>query len=110
MSTQPGMDVTGLDYGENQEVNDIQSAAPLAAAPSMPTGFGAPTTRPDEPETAGSPFGEGPGPQPREPITFDDEEPAPLDYDEGLDTLVTMYQKSESPELARMIIERIGLL
>ena len=70
--------MTGMGYGENAEFNDIQSSAPLAAAPSVsntrsrnkvPTSQGAaatplnaPTQRPDEPVTAGAPFGPGPGP------------------------------------------------
>jgi len=70
--------MTGMAYGENADFNDIQSAAPMAAAPSVsntrtrntsPTGQRAaatplfsPTQRPDEPVTAGAPFGPGPGP------------------------------------------------
>lgn len=70
--------MTGMGYGENADYNDIQSSAPLAAAPSVsntrarkssPTGSGvaavplfAPTAFPDEPVTAGAPFGPGAGP------------------------------------------------
>lgn len=69
--------MTGAAYGENADYNDIQSSAPLAAAPSVPnarmrnsdpTGRSAaatplfsPTGRPDEPVTAGAPVGPGPG-------------------------------------------------
>jgi hypothetical protein len=72
--------MTGMNYGENADYMDIQSSAPLAAAPSVPTtrsrntvptGQGAaatplfsPTKRPDEPVTAGVPFGPGDGPSP----------------------------------------------
>lgn len=72
--------MTGMGYGENADFNEMQSAAPLAAAPSVsntrtrntsPTGqraaatpLFAPTQRPEEPVTAGAPFGPGPGPQP----------------------------------------------
>jgi hypothetical protein len=72
--------MTGMAYGENADFNDMQSAAPMAAAPSVsntrtrntsPTGQRAaatplfsPTQRPDEPVTAGAPFGPGPGPSP----------------------------------------------
>lgn len=75
--------MTGLGYGENADFNDIQSSAPLAAAPSVPTarmrnssptGSGAaatplfsPTGRPEEPVTAGAPIGPGPGPAPDAP-------------------------------------------
>jgi predicted lipid-binding transport protein (Tim44 family) len=70
--------MTGMAYGENADFNDMQSAAPMAAAPSVsntrtrntsPTGQRAaatplfsPTQRPDEPVTAGAPFGPGAGP------------------------------------------------
>lgn len=76
-------DVSGLAYGENQGLEDLQSAAPLNAsgqttaratrrAPSRRAGgqtggmgaspLMAPTQRPDEPVTAGAPVGPGPGP------------------------------------------------
>lgn len=77
-------DVSGLAYGENQGLEDLQSAAPLSAsgqttaratrrAPSRRGGRAggmgasplmAPTQRPDEPVTAGAPVGPGPGPNP----------------------------------------------
>lgn len=72
--------MTGMGYGENADFNEMQSAAPLAAAPSVsntrtrstsPTGqraaatpLFAPTQRPEEPVTAGAPFGPGAGPEP----------------------------------------------
>lgn len=72
--------MTGMGYGENADFNEMQSGAPLAAAPTVsttrtrnmsPTGqraaatpLFAPTQRPDEPVTAGAPFGPGPGPAP----------------------------------------------
>lgn len=76
-------DVSGLAYGENQGLEDLQSAAPLNAsgqttaratrrAPSRRGGGRAggmgvsplmsPTQRPDEPVTAGAPIGPGSGP------------------------------------------------
>ena len=77
---QPIRDVTGLAYGQGQEFHDLQSSAPMEAAatanPSRvpaadsaaasitpPTPLGAPTEFPNEPVTAGSPFGAGPGPE-----------------------------------------------
>lgn len=70
--------MSGMPYGENADFMDIQSSAPMAAAPSVPTtrmrnesptGNGAaatplfaPTGRPDEPITAGSQVGPGEGP------------------------------------------------
>lgn len=75
---QTAVPMTGMAYGENADFNDIQSSAPMAAAPSVsnarvrntsPTGQSAaatplfaPTGRPGEPVTAGAPFGPGPGP------------------------------------------------
>lgn len=70
--------MTGMPYGENQDFQEMQSAAPMSAsrtagrasgagkakAPAGPTAtplFG-PTQRPDEPITAGAPFGPGEGP------------------------------------------------
>jgi hypothetical protein len=76
-TTQP---MTGMGYGENAEFTEMQSSAPLAAAPSVsntrarnprPTGQGAaavplfsPTGFPEEPITAGADFGPGPGATP----------------------------------------------
>lgn len=76
--SQTTVPMSGMAYGENADYNDIQSSAPMAAAPtvsnararkSSPTGQGAaatplfaPTGFPDEPVTAGAPFGPGPGP------------------------------------------------
>lgn len=70
--------MTGMAYGENADFNDMQSSAPLAAAPTVsntrarstsPTEqraaanpLFAPTQRPNEPVTAGAPFGPGAGP------------------------------------------------
>ncbi len=65
--------MTGGAYGEGQEMNELQSSAPMSdtqgspppsggGAPLPPvTPLGAPTERPDEPVTAGAPVGEGPG-------------------------------------------------
>lgn len=70
---QPAQYISGLPYGEGQQMMDLQRSAPMAAA-STPTPtstaptvapitpMGAATERPDEPVTAGSPFGPGPGP------------------------------------------------
>lgn len=80
--TQPIRPVTGLPYGQGQEVIDQQRMAPLpqAAGPSgsptasggsgqgamamppPPTPLGAGTLNPDQPVTAGAQFGPGAGP------------------------------------------------
>jgi hypothetical protein len=81
--TQGAPRVTGQAYGENKELNALQSGAPLAASnveipKSNPLDvnalkgivnqsgiapLSAPTQRPEEPITVGSPFGDGPGPE-----------------------------------------------
>lgn len=67
------VEVTGMGYGENKELNTLQGQAPMAAAagvpsampnvamPPMPTPvpLTAPTERPTEPVSAGMPFGPG---------------------------------------------------
>jgi hypothetical protein len=71
--------IAGGEYGEGQEMMDLQTSAPMAQAPAQPrmrqprsgrqvieegmspTPLFAPTERPDEPITAGAPFGPGPG-------------------------------------------------
>lgn len=74
--------ISGMpNYGDGQQVMDIQGGAPMAAAPAAPalpltssagngqsvqpavTSLTAPTQRPFEPVTAGSPLGAGPGPE-----------------------------------------------
>ena len=77
-ATQAARYIPGLPYGEGQEMMDIQSSAPLAAAPGIESsgmatmapgaaaaqpviGLGERSRRPDEPVTAGAPFGPGPG-------------------------------------------------
>jgi len=74
---QPARYVSGLGYGQGQELMDSQTAAPMSAsgasqtqgqmnpapnpaAPPVP--LGAPTQRPDEPVTEGNPLGPGAGP------------------------------------------------
>jgi hypothetical protein len=76
---QPARYMAGGEYGEGQEMMELQTSAPMseATAPSPSRGRGgsrqrpsgppvnplfSPTERPDEPITAGAPFGEGPGP------------------------------------------------
>ena len=72
--------MAGGEYGEGQEMMDLQTSAPMSKAPAPPrpsrsrsarqvvddgmqvTPLFAPTERPDEPVTAGAPFGPGPGP------------------------------------------------
>lgn len=66
--TQPmGPLPSGGKYGERKDLQEIRSASPMAGnpqqQPSLPpiTPLMAPTQRPDEPVTAGSDMGPGPG-------------------------------------------------
>lgn len=64
-STQPQQVMPNAAHGEAQEFEDIQSGADMAGgAVPLPTAIplGAPTQRPNEPVTAGSPVGPGVGP------------------------------------------------
>ena len=75
---QPVRDVTGLPYGQAQQLQSIQSAAPMSATPGgnvpppqaaaggAPAGpprvpFGAPTQQPNTPVTDGAALGPGAG-------------------------------------------------
>ncbi len=60
--TQPAQSYTGGSYGNNKEMADRQSAAPLAGNPIPPmVGLDAPTQFPDELLSAGANYGGGPG-------------------------------------------------
>jgi hypothetical protein len=67
---------TGMPYGDAGQMAAQEHAAPMAQSPSVPTmpvsgpsggpdlaGMGDPSARPNEPVTAGSPMGAGPGPE-----------------------------------------------
>ena len=74
--SQSTVPMQGMGYGENADFNDMQSSAPLAATgstvsnkrtstvanPPAAIPLFSPTQYPDEPVTAGAPFGPGPGP------------------------------------------------
>ena len=64
-ATQSATYMAGLPYGQGQQNYDNQVAAPMAGNPvpkmEMPTPLLAPTSRPNEPITAGIDRGEGPG-------------------------------------------------
>ena len=76
-ATQAARYIPGLPYGEGQQMMDVQQSAPLAAAPGIESsgmamspgvaaaqpviGLGERSRRPEEPVTAGAPFGPGPG-------------------------------------------------
>jgi len=68
---QAAMYISGQDYGQAAEINQIAQSAPLAAAPDVqtlpvniepvapPVDFRTETQRPNEPITAGAPYGPG---------------------------------------------------
>lgn len=73
---QPVADLPNARYGENKEFTALQAGAPLASAPSLSGGGGAPaldlsqlvglgepSLNPDEPVTAGAAAGAGVGPE-----------------------------------------------
>lgn len=64
--TQAAKYISGLPYGEGQEMMNIQGSAPMAAASMMPAPapvvpLSAPSQRKSEPVTAGADAGPGPG-------------------------------------------------
>jgi hypothetical protein len=55
-------------YGDRKATEELMAGAPMAKVQDMPipspvVGLFEPTTRPDEPVTAGNPMGPGPGPE-----------------------------------------------
>lgn len=110
--------MTGMGYGENQDFNDIQAQAPMSAAGQttgratsrQPRGGGrqgAPmvplfsaTQRPDEPITAGAPFGPGDGSMMNQTVT-----PGSL-----TDTVRRMVAADPTGDSLRLlaIVERLG--
>lgn len=67
LSAQPAQQLPDAAYGEQAEFQAIQQAAPMAAKskPVKMPGLMTPTARPDEPVTAGAPFGPGPSQVPQ---------------------------------------------
>jgi len=63
--TQPVQEYTGLPYGQNKSINDLQGASSMAGDPfkSPLLDLMAPTQRPNEPITAGLVGGPGGGPE-----------------------------------------------
>lgn len=93
--------ISGMPYGEAQEVNGVASAAPLAAAPTTQevVPFDAPTRYPDEPVTAGVDFGEGAGSESRSKVgTLREEEP-----DAVAAVIRQAYAQFPSPHLRRLV-------
>jgi len=115
-------EMSGMPYGENAEFNTMQSAAPMSASPTVRPSRGggraasggarggspmaplfAPTQRPDEPLTAGAPFGPGDGP----PMQM----PQQMQATQVSTTLSKVAQYSKDSTLSRMaeIFARRGM-
>jgi hypothetical protein len=109
--TQPAKAMTGGQYGENKDMQELQTSAPMnasptyAATPSMgrpqsaPTGqqivpLDAPTQRPDEPVTTGVDTGPGAG---SEVMYAKDQTLATEDRKRMLTALPTLSLLAESP-------------
>lgn len=92
--------ISGQPYGEGQELQEVQSSAPLAAAPSQEViPFDAPSMRPDEPVTTGIDRGDGAGPEALARVgTLQDDEP-----DDVAVLVRQAYAQFPSPHLRRMV-------
>jgi len=100
---QGAMYMSGGEYGEGQEMMDLQQSAPMSKTETRPraarpargsrggsaagqqvTSLFAPSERPDEPVTAGMPFGPGPGePAPQQSRSFANTLRKLLPYDQN---------------------------
>lgn len=98
---QPVMNMTGGTYGENKALREMQSAAPMAQVQAVQpvTDIFAPTQRPDEPVTAGMPFGAGPNSLPFTPSNI---------RPTLAQTLQRAMQYSDDPDLEQIYSELQG--
>ena len=109
--TQPAKAMTGGQYGENKDMQELQTSAPMSASPtfaatpsmgrpqSAPTGqqivpLDAPTQRPDEPVTTGIDMGAGAG---SEVMYANDQTLAAEDRQRMITALPTLLLLAESP-------------
>ena len=113
--SQPVRPISGLEYGANQELNDIQGAAPMSAGgvapPAMPDiglaelspNLFDPTNHPDRPVTNGMGFGPGAGP---EAISA----PEPAAQMRLLNALPTLLRAAESPDVSAEFRSMVALI
>ena len=102
-------EMTGGSYGEATELRELQQGALMAGSratePVVP--ITAPTARPDEPDTAGMPFGEGPGPEvlglPSQADKFN-EDTMVAKY---IPILETMASDDDAPESFRLFVQAV---
>ena len=106
-------DMSGMPYGENQELEAMQSAAPMSASTSAKsprarqrqtksameqvTPLFSPTQRPEEPVTDGASFGPGAGMPPRPGMRSINNTDAET-LSKYLPSLLTMAESPETPE------------
>jgi hypothetical protein len=114
-------EITGLGYGENKEVNELQGMAPMSAAPGVPTGvpmappapmpmptpLSAATERPMEPVTAGLPFGPGAG---SEVLNIPSQAMSEEDRQRTLAILGILYEASKKPNATNATLQLIRQL
>jgi hypothetical protein len=96
-SRQPIREMPSQGYGDAVDMNAIQGSSPMNATPSMvrPAPLSAPTQRPNEPITAGAPFGAGVGSE-MLPIP-------PVMEDEVAQTILSLAAIYPDPDLARLV-------
>ncbi len=96
---QPQRWVPTDDYGGATEMQDIQRGAPMQGEtrPNV-VPLHAPTQRPDEPITAGAPFGPGPGPRGPDP-----QAPPVAPRDDVSLLIRAAYSANPSPQLGALM-------
>jgi hypothetical protein len=114
-------EVTGMGYGENKELNDLQAMGPMSAAPGLPTAMPvapstpmpqptpltAPTERPNEPVTAGMDFGLGQG---SEALTMPNQGMSEDDRQRTLVVLNLLNQAAKRPNATNATLQLIRQL
>ena len=107
MAAQPKMDLPDAQYGEAAQFDALQGAAPMAAKPQpvKASPLRAPSARPDEPVTAGAPFGPGDSMSPMTVAT-----PGAAGQGQMADMLrrVAANDPTEDTDRLLAIVERLG--
>lgn len=115
---QPQMQLPDAAYGEQKTFREAQASAPMAAAPdatgqggvqpadlSSVVPFGDPTSRPDEPVTAGAAVGAGPG---VEALGLSDDDDAGIRHlKDSLPALELMANQPHSGRALRQFVRRV---
>lgn len=115
--TQPARYISGMAYGEGQATMQQQQGAPMAgtsapkaSAPSLAaltqgpaiTPLGAPTSRPNEPITQGSPMGPGAGPD-----ILNLPAAVPQELDDSVAAMQALYMQNPRNQDLRRIMETL---